>query len=46
VLIGFDDDLAAEATRLTNRLRGLLSQVIPRWNASLGPASAPKPRSP
>ncbi len=25
VLVGFDDDLAAEATRLTNRLRGLLT---------------------
>ncbi len=29
VLVGYDDDLAAEATRLSNRLRGLLTQVHP-----------------
>ena len=29
VLVGFDDDLAAEATRLANRIRGLLTQVHP-----------------
>jgi transposase len=29
VLVGFDDDLAGEATRLTNRIRGLLTQVKP-----------------
>ena len=37
VLIGFDDDLAAEATRLTNRLRGLLTQVHPALERVLGP---------
>jgi len=37
VLVGFDDDLAAEATRLTNRLRGLLTQVQPALERVLGP---------
>jgi transposase len=37
VLVGFDDDLAAEATRLTNRLRGLLTQVHPALEWVLGP---------
>lgn len=37
VLIGFDDDLAAEATRLTNRLRGLLTQIHPALERVLGP---------
>ncbi len=37
VLVGFDDDLAAEATRLTNRLRGLLTQVHPALERVLGP---------
>jgi transposase len=37
VLVGFDDDLAAEATRLTNRLRGLLTQVHPPLERVLGP---------
>ncbi len=45
VLVGFDDDLAAEATRLTNRLRGLLTQVHPALERVLGPASIPKPSS-
>jgi transposase len=37
VLVGFDDDLAAEATRLVNRLRGLLTQVHPALERVLGP---------
>jgi transposase len=37
VLVGFDDDLAAESTRLTNRLRGLLTQVHPALERVLGP---------
>jgi len=37
VLVGFDDDLAAEATRLTNRVRGLLTQVHPALERVLGP---------
>src|SRR6476619_7811370 len=35
VLVGFDDDLAAEATRLVNRLRGLLTQVHPALDRAL-----------
>lgn len=27
VLVGFDDDLAGEATRMSNRVRGLLTHV-------------------
>lgn len=34
VLAGFDQDLAAEGTRTSNRIRGLLTHSIPRWNAS------------
>jgi transposase len=37
VLIGFDDDLAAEATRLSNRIRGLLTQIHPAAERVLGP---------
>lgn len=37
VLVGYDDDLAAEATRVANRLRGLLSQVHPALERLLGP---------
>lgn len=29
VLVGFDDDLAGEATRVSNRIRGLLTSVRP-----------------
>ena len=29
VLVGFDDDLAGEATRVSNRIRGLLTQIHP-----------------
>ena len=37
VLVGFDDDLAGEATRLSNRVRGLLTQVHPAVERVLGP---------
>lgn len=37
MLVGFDDDLAAEATRLVNRLRGLLTQIHPSLERVLGP---------
>ncbi|GGM84256.1 insertion sequence element ISSfl2 transposase [Longimycelium tulufanense] len=37
VLVGFDDDLAAEATRLTNRIRGLLTGIHPALERVLGP---------
>lgn len=34
---GFDDDLAAEATRVTNRIRGVLVDVHPALERALGP---------
>lgn len=37
VLVGFDDDLAGEATRVRNRIRGLLTQVHPALERVLGP---------
>lgn len=37
VLVGFDDDLAAEATRLSNRIRGLLTQIHPALERVIGP---------
>jgi transposase len=37
VLIGYDDDLAAEATRIANRIRGLLTQIHPAAERVLGP---------
>lgn len=37
MLVGFDDDLAAEATRVTNRLRGLLTQIHPALERAIGP---------
>ncbi|MFD0266065.1 IS110 family transposase [Streptomyces sp. NPDC127106] len=38
VLVGFDDqDLAAEATRTSNRIRGLLTQFHPSLERVLGP---------
>lgn len=42
VLIGFDDDLAGESTRLTNRVRGLLTQVHPALERVLGPRVSQK----
>ena len=40
VLIGFDDDQAAEATRISNRIRGLLTQIHPAAERVLGPKVA------
>ncbi|GLZ42789.1 IS110 family transposase [Actinokineospora sp. NBRC 105648] len=40
VLVGFDDDLAAEATRLSNRIRGLLTGIHPALERAIGPKIA------
>lgn len=37
VLVGFDEDLTAEATRLSNRIRGLLTQIHPALERVVGP---------
>jgi transposase len=37
VLCGFDDDLAAQITATSNRIRGLLTQVHPALERALGP---------
>ncbi|MFE6092441.1 IS110 family transposase [Streptomyces massasporeus] len=37
MIVGFDEDLAAEATRLSNRLRGLFTQIHPHLERVLGP---------
>ncbi|RJQ83638.1 IS110 family transposase [Pseudonocardiaceae bacterium YIM PH 21723] len=37
VLVGFDDDLASEATRTSNRIRGLLTGIHPALERVLGP---------
>ncbi|MGG2463822.1 IS110 family transposase [Streptomyces sp. RGM 3693] len=37
MLTGFDDDLATEATRTKNRVRGLLTQIHPPLEKVLGP---------
>jgi transposase len=37
VLIGFDDDLAGEATRIANRIRGLLTGIHPALERAIGP---------
>ncbi|MET9820532.1 IS110 family transposase [Streptomyces sp. NPDC006349] len=37
MIVGFDDDLTAEATRLSNRLRGLFTQIHPHLERVLGP---------
>jgi transposase len=36
MLVGFDDDLAGESTRTSNRLRGLLAQIHPSVERVLG----------
>lgn len=36
VLVGFDNDLAGEATRVSNRIRGLLTQIHPTLQRVLG----------
>ena len=35
VIVGFDDDLVGEATRVMNRIRGLLSQIHPALERAL-----------
>ena len=37
VLCGFDDDLAAQITATSNRIRGLLTQIHPALERALGP---------
>ncbi|MFJ7215015.1 IS110 family transposase [Amycolatopsis sp. NPDC098790] len=37
VLVGFDDDLAGEATRISNRIRGLLTGIHPALEHAIGP---------
>lgn len=37
VIVGFDDDLAGEVTRVSNRIRGLLTQIHPGLERVLGP---------
>lgn len=37
IITGFDDDLAGEATRISNRLRGVLTQIHPSLDRVLGP---------
>ena len=37
MLLGHDDDLAAEATRVINRIRGLLTAIHPSLECVLGP---------
>ncbi len=37
MIVGFDDDLTGEATRVANRLHGLLTQVHPSLERVLGP---------
>ncbi|MGW4065902.1 IS110 family transposase [Amycolatopsis sp. NPDC004747] len=36
VLVGFDDDLAGEATRISNRIRGLLTGIHPALEHAIG----------
>ncbi|WP_351235348.1 IS110 family transposase [Streptomyces sp. NPDC002133] len=37
MIVGFDDDLAGEVTRVKNRMRGLLTQIHPSLERVLGP---------
>ena len=37
VIVGYDDDLAGEVTRVSNRIRGLLTQIHPAVERVLGP---------
>ncbi|MDG4765726.1 IS110 family transposase [Solwaraspora sp. WMMD406] len=37
VMVGYDDDLAGEVTRVANRIRGLLTQIHPPLERVLGP---------
>lgn len=40
MILGFDDDLAAEATRTVNRIRGLLTAIHPSLERAIGPKLA------
>ncbi|OBB47813.1 IS110 family transposase, partial [Nocardia sp. 852002-51244_SCH5132740] len=40
LLVGYDDDLAVEATRTSNRIRGLLTGIHPALERVLGPRVA------
>ena len=40
VLVGFDDDLAGEATRISNRIRGLLTHIHPALERVARPAES------
>jgi hypothetical protein len=40
VLVGFDDDLAGEATRVSNRIRDPLTSIHPALERVLGPRIA------
>lgn len=40
VIVGYDDDLAGEVTRISNRLRGLLTQINPGLERVVGPKIA------
>jgi transposase len=40
MLVGFDDDLAGEATRISNRIRGLLTGIHPALEQAIGPRVA------
>src|SRR2546421_6853660 len=42
VLVGFDDDLAGESTRVSNRIRGLLTQIPLAAGTRPGPTSPPR----
>ena len=37
MVLGHDDDLAGDATRISNRLRGLLTSIHPALERVLGP---------
>ena len=37
MLVGFDDDLAGEATRIANRIRSLLTGIHPALERAIGP---------
>ena len=37
MLCGFDDDLSAQATQISNRIRGLLTQIHPALERVIGP---------
>ncbi|MFJ7223080.1 hypothetical protein [Streptomyces sp. NPDC098090] len=41
----FDDDLAGESTRITNRLRDLLTRIHLPWNGTWARASSAQPCS-